>query len=375
MLKRLVQLTAILTVVAIATAVGISNREKKHADAYDAFGVFARVYNIVKARYVEPVDEAKAMEGAYRGAVESVFDQNSYIPANIMEKIRPRLKEKGQVGIRVIKRGGYAQVVHVIPGSEAEKAGIVAGTVIQKINGKYTWDLSLFSIKAMLKGPVGKPINLTYYSMDKGKDEDHTFQYKELDPIPVSVYSMEKLSTFRIESFSDEIVGRFSEYAAKEKPVILDLRYTQDSHYLNMLKIAAFILGEKVTATARLKGAVKTLTARTSEKTPSFAHSRLFVLTSGFTMNAGAVLANLLKGKPGITLVGTRTSGKAFGTEILQLDDGAYAELATVFYSPITKEGLKPDVRSYIDDSEVADKINNLLKKEATKTNGNKTAA
>ncbi len=375
MLKRLVQLTVILTVVAIATAVGISNREKKQADAYDAFGVFARVYNIVKARYVEPVDEARIMEGAYRGAVESVFDQNSYIPADIMARIRPRLAEKGRVGVRVIKRGGYAQVVHVEPGSEVEKAGIIAGTVIQKINGKYTWDLSLFSIKAMLMGQVGKPVNLTYYSMDKGKDEDHIFQYQELNPAATSVHSIEKLAAFRIESFSIEVVNRFNNYAATAKPIILDLRYTQGRNYRDMLTLAAFILDKEVTATAKRKGAIKTMSARPGENTPKFSYPRIFVLTSGFTMNAGAVLANLLKGGPGITVVGTRTSGKAFDTEVLQLHDGAYVELATVFYSPTTKKGLKPDVRSYIDDSEIADKINNLMKKETSKANGDKTAA
>ncbi|NOY23766.1 MAG: PDZ domain-containing protein [Acidobacteria bacterium] len=375
MLKRLVQLTVILTVVAIATAVGISNREKKQADAYDAFGVFARVYNIVKARYVEPVDEARIMEGAYRGAVESVFDQNSYIPADIMARIRPRLAEKGRVGIRVIKRGGYAQVVHVEPGSEIEKAGIVAGTIIQKINGKYTWDLSLFSINAMLMGQVGKPVNLTYYSMDKGKDEDHIFQYQELNPDATSVCPVEKLSAFRIESFSIDVANRFDKYAATAKPIILDLRYTQGRNYRDMLTLAAFILDKEVTATAKRKGAIKTISAKPGENAPTFAYPRIFVLTSGFTMNAGAVLANLLKGGSGITLVGTRTSGKAFDTEVLQLYDGAYVELATVFYSPTTKKGLKPDVRSYIDDSEIADKINNLLKKEASKANGDKTAA
>ena len=375
MLKRLVQLVVIVTAVAIAVAVGISNQAKKKADAYDAFGVFARVYNIVKARYVEPVDGARLMEGAYRGAVESVFDQNSYIPADIMAKIKPRLADKGRVGIRVVKRGGYAQVVHVEPGSEAEKAGIVAGTIIQKINGKYTWDLSLFSIKAMLIGPVGKPVKLTFYSMDKGKDVDHEFKYQLLNPKAVSVNKVEKLAAFRVESFSGDVVEQFQQYIATAKPVILDLRYTQGRNYQNMLTLAAFILGKEVTVTARRKGEKKIISARPGVKTPVFNHSRLFVLTSGFTMNAGAVLANLLKGQPGITLVGTRTSDKAFDSEVLKLDDGAFVELATVFYSPITKKGLKPDVRSYIDDSEVADKINSLLKKDTRKADGNKKAA
>ncbi len=374
MLKRLVQLTVILTIVAIATAVGISNRQKK-PDAYDAFGVFARVYNIVKARYVEPVDEASLMEGAYRGAVESVFDQNSYIPADIMKKIQPRLNENGAVGIRVIKRGGYAQVIHVEPGSDAEKAGIVPGTVIQKINGKYTWDMSLFVIKAMLKGPVGKTVNLSYYSMDQGKDTDHRFRYESLSSAPVAVKKLESFPVFRVESFSPDIVGAFNDYATGANPVILDLRFTQGKNYSNMLKLAAFILGKEVTATAKRRDAIKTFSARPVKTAPHFDKPRIFVLTSGFTMNAGTVLVNLLKGQPGVTLVGTRTSGKAFDSEILRLDDGAYVELATVFYQPTLKKGVKPDVRSYIDDSEVADKIRSMIKNEETKSNGNKTAA
>ncbi len=375
MLKRLVQLTMILTVVAIAAAVGISNRQKKQADAYNAFGVFAKVYNIVKARYVEPVDEVRAMEGAYRGAVESVFDQNSYIPADVMAKIQPRLAEKGRVGIRVIKRGSYAQVVHVEPGSEAEKFGIVAGTILQKINGKYTWDLSLFVIKAMLRGPVGKSVNLTYYSMDQGKNIEHTFRYMEFTPVSDSIYKVEKYTAFRIEFFSDDVVDKFNHYAAGGNPALLDLRYAQDNNYGNMLKLASFILGRKVEVVARRRDTAKTFTACPVEGAPEFQASHLFVLTSGFTMNAGAVMANLLKGNAGITLVGTRTSGKAFDSKVLKLDDDASVELATVFYRPLLQKGVKPDVRSYIDDSEVAAKIESILKEESAKTDGNKTAA
>ncbi len=372
MLKRLVQVSFIVAVIMVTAVVAVNLKHKGTAtDPYRAFSVFAKVYNIVKARYVEPVDESFLMEGAFRGAVESVFDQNSYIPAGLMGKLQERLTRSGSVGIRVIKRNGYAQVVHVVPDSEAARQGITPGTIIQKINGQYTWDLPLFAIRALLKGTVDEAVTITYYAMEKGEDVDIDLHFAEITEPPFREIRLGETDALQVLAFSPELLKRASELATEQNRLVLDLRYCQDDHYTDMLRLAAAIRGKQALATKRRKNDSETLTA-----SPGDVHMPVPVvlLTSSYTMNAADVLANLLQGQENVTLMGTPTSGKAFSSEVFELENRAYVELATVFYEPSQKDGRKPDIRSYIDDSELAPKLESFFK-ELKETDDSKTAA
>ncbi len=372
MLKRLIQVSLIAAVVMVTAVVAVNLKHKGTAtDPYRAFSVFAKVYNIVKARYVEPVDESFLMEGAFRGAVESVFDQNSYIPDGLMGKLQERLTRSGSVGIRVIKRNGYAQVVHVVPDSEADRQGIIPGTIIQKINGQYTWDLPLFAIRALLKGSVGETLTVTYYAMEKGEDVDTDLHFAEISEPPFREIRLGTTDVLQVLAFSPELLKRAGDMASQQGKLVLDLRYTQDDHYTDMLRLAAAIKGKQALATQRRKNDSEALTASPGDvRIPV----PVVLLTSSYTMNAADVLANLLQGQENVTLMGTPTSGKAFSCELFELENGAYVELATVFYEPSEKDGRKPDIRSYIDDSELAPKLESFFK-ELKETDDSKTAA
>jgi len=372
MMKRFAQVAFVGAVILVTAVVAVNLKEKgKASDPYADFSVFAKVYNVILARYVEPVDESFLMEGAYRGAVESVFDQNSYIPAKMMENLEPRLMMTGRIGIDVIKRGGYAQVVHVFPGSEAESKGIEPGTILQQINGQYTWDLPLFAIRALLKGNPGDPVDITYYEMTRGEDVDESFRYEELPSPSAAIVDVDGVEALRVHSFSPETMTKASEFSASHGYLILDLRYTQDKHYQEMLNICAALSGQPVEATRRRKEGNQTM--KSADMKPLGVP--VYLLTSSFTMNAADVMGNLLSGHKDIKVVGGRLSGKAFESELFQLQDGAYVEMATTLYAPCVEDGLKPDVRSFIDDSEIADTLRDLLKQNGTEADGTEAAA
>jgi carboxyl-terminal processing protease len=361
-----------IIVIFLAVSIGFSvalNNIKKTDNPYVDFKTFAQVLNIIKARYVQPVDEKRLMEGAYRGAVESTFDQNSYIPESLMERLKNRQTEKGGLGFKVMKRSGYAMVIYSDKNSDVFKAGLEAGTILKKINGQNTYDMSLFEIKSMLKGVPGEKIKLKFYSVNNGEDVEQEFTYKEYSELTTYIDTLETLKIFAIHEFTDTTIEDFKKYAESVETPIIDLRYNQGKNYNSMLKTAAFLTGKKETAVFEEKNNTTTL-----EGLPFNKFDReVIVLTSGFTMNAGAVLAEILKGEKGITLIGTKTSGKAFESTLLKLKTGGFVEIATGFYSPLTEKGLKPDIRSYIDDDEIERAVNKFVKEKVA--NGEKKEA
>jgi len=365
---KIYSVIVIFLAVTIGFSVALKNRGKSDSP-YEDFKTFAQVLNIIKARYVQPVNEKRLMEGAYRGAVESTFDQNSYIPEKLMERLQNRQAEKGSLGFKVMKRSGYAMVIYADKNSDVFKAGLEAGTILKKINGQNTYDMSLFEIKSMLKGVPGDKIKLKFYSVNNGDDIEKEFEYKEYKEVDNYVDTLETLKIFAIHEFSNTTVDDFKKYAQSVKTPIVDLRYNQGKNYDEMLKFATFFTGKKETAYFEEKNNKTTL-----EALPSNTFNKdVIVLTSGFTMNAGAILAELLKGQNGITLIGTKTSGKAFESTLLKLKTGGFVEIATGFYSPLTEKGLKPDIRSYIDDDEIERAVNKLMKEKVA--NGEKKEA
>ncbi len=362
----------LIIVIFLAVSIGFSvalKNIKKTDSPYNDFKTFAQVLNIIKARYVQPVDEKRLMEGAYRGAVESTFDQNSYIPEKLMERLKNRQAEKGSLGFKVMKRSGYAMVIYADKNSDVFKAGLEAGTILKKINGQNTYDMSLFEIKSMLKGTPGEKIKLKFYSVNNGEDVEKDFVYKEFSEIKTYTDTLESLKIFAIHEFTKTTIDDFKKYTNSVKMPIIDLRYNQGKEYDEMLKLASFLTGKKETAFFEEKSNKSKLEAL---PTDTF-NKEVIVLTSGFTMNAGAVLAELLKGQKGITLIGTKTSGKAFESTLLKLKTGGFVEIATGFYSPLTEKGLKPDIRSYIDDDEIERAVNKLIKEKVA--NGEKKEA
>lgn len=372
MLKRLIQFTFVFTVIMVTAVVAVNLKHKgTAADPYRAFSVFAKVYNIVKARYVEPVDESFLMEGAFRGAVESVFDQNSYVPGRLMDQLQERLTRTGSVGMRVIKRNGYAQVVHVMPDSESDRKGLTPGTIIQKINGQYSWDLPLFAIRALLRGEPGDTVTVTYYEMEKGEDVDAELSFTEVSEPPFRDIRLGETDVLQVLVFGPKLLEHAASMAAEQGRLVLDLRYAQDDNYHEMLRLAAAIRGEQTLATRRRKDDSETLSASPGKVRIGVP---VVLLTSSYTMNAADVLVNLLHENDTVTQMGSPTSGKAFASELFELENGAYVELATVFYEPSRKDGLKPDIRSYIDDSELAPKLESFFK-ELKEADGTETAA
>lgn len=348
----------IILAVSAGSAVVLKSLNKK-TNPYNDFRTFAQVLNIIKGRYVQPVDEQRLMEGAYRGAVESVFDQNSYIPETLMERLKSRQEEKGSLGLKVMKRSGYALVIYSDIESDVYKAGLEAGTVLNSINGKNTFDLSLFEIKSMLKGSPGSKVKLKFFSVDASEEIEKEFTYTTFKEKVCFEDNLVEMKVFSIHEFAEDTIAQFKNYSEKTTTPIVDLRFNQGKNYNSMLKFASFLTNKKMSAVFKDKKE----TVNFESKSDEHFNKKVIVLTSGFSMNAGAVMAELIKGNENIVIIGTKTSGKAFESTVLKLNTGGFVEIATGFYSPLTEKGLKPDIRSFIDNDEIEKAVNKYLKK------------
>src|SRR6202044_2597505 len=129
--------------------------------SYRQMQVYSEVLSRVQSEYVEDPNIPKVTDGALHGLVESLDANSSYLtPAAYKAFKAHKSSAKGEIGATVSKRFGYADVVAVLPGSPAEKAGIEQTDIFESIEGQSTHDMSLPEIRAMLTGTQGSTLNV-----------------------------------------------------------------------------------------------------------------------------------------------------------------------------------------------------------------------
>ena len=107
-----------------------SNSEKTYRD----LGVYSEVLNRINLDYVTEPDLKKVTDGAIRGLLEALDPYSTYLTPTEYKAYQEHPDPgPASVGIYLSKRSGYVTVVSVLPGSPAEKAGIRAGDLIDRV--------------------------------------------------------------------------------------------------------------------------------------------------------------------------------------------------------------------------------------------------
>src|ERR1700691_4843244 len=129
--------------------------------AYRQLSVYSEVLSRIRLEYVEEPNIAGVTDGALHGLLESLDANSSYLSAEEYKHYKAmKSGGKANIGADVSKRFGYADVVAVIPGGPADKAGVAHSDIIESIEGKSTHDMALAEIRSLLSGDCGSTITV-----------------------------------------------------------------------------------------------------------------------------------------------------------------------------------------------------------------------
>src|SRR5579862_940625 len=150
----------LLSYVLVGSLLGKS--ETSSEKTYRDLGVYSEVLNRIKQQYVTEPDLKKVTDGAIRGLLESLDPYSTYLsPEQYQDYLQHPDPGPASVGCFVSKRMGYATIVAVLPGSPAEKAGVMPGDLIDEIDGVPTRQFSVLQLERMLAGAPNSTVKLT----------------------------------------------------------------------------------------------------------------------------------------------------------------------------------------------------------------------
>jgi carboxyl-terminal processing protease len=130
-------------------------------DAGAQIRIFESVLQHIQNDYVDEPNLEKVRYGALRGLVGGLDPYSSYLTAQqVTEFNANKASNKVGIGAEFSQVSLYLYVVSVTKGSNAEKAGLKAGDVVEYIENKATRDISLYDARQMIVGEPGSVVNL-----------------------------------------------------------------------------------------------------------------------------------------------------------------------------------------------------------------------
>ena len=314
-------------------------------DAIEQFKKMRQAFVLISGKYVEPVDAKGLAEGGVKGMLKSLDPHSSYVPPEQAQRTRQRYEGSfGGIGIRFDILDDTARVVSPLAGGPSEKAGLMAGDRIVKIEDSTAVDLSMLEIREKLTGEIGTTVSFTIYR--PLSDSRHAFTI-ERGKIPL--YSVH--SSYMVDEETGYIeIGRFAKSTPEEfmekvdtlksrgmERLIVDLRQNPGGVMQSAVQIADELLGTAGQTIVETRGRSsqinQTLRAQSGG---ALTHQPITVLVDGNSASASEILAGAVQDHDRALLVGRRTFGKGLVQKPYRLNDGSFIQLTVGrYYTPV----------------------------------------
>ena len=139
----------------------------------DELRIFAQVFHRVSSAYVEDIDDRTLLENAIRGMLTQLDPHSAYLDKDSFSDLQESTTGNyGGLGLEVGMEDGLIRVITPMDDTPADLAGIRAGDLIVRIDGKAVKGMSLMDAVKTMRGDPGSEVTLTI--LRDGRDEPFT---------------------------------------------------------------------------------------------------------------------------------------------------------------------------------------------------------
>jgi carboxyl-terminal processing protease len=323
-------------------------------ELYKKLDLFSDVLNTIKKEYVDEVKQDEVIDSAINGMLQSLDPYSSYMSPEAFQNMNRDTKgEFGGLGIEITMEAGLVKIITPIEGTPADKAGVLAGDYIVKINGKQVKGMTLLDAVKLMRGKVGTSINITVRRPEiedeiKFKITRAIIKIREVSAEIKSNVGYIRLRAFNEQSHNQLIKQLNKIINNKLDGYILDLRNNPGGLLSQAIKITETFLdgGEIVSTKGRDKNDIRIFNAKKGDKINK---KPLIILINQGSASASEIVSGALKDHKRAILVGEKSFGKGSVQSIIRLKNRGGLRLTTAkYYLPsgvsIHEKGVEPDI-------------------------------
>ncbi|HET6538421.1 MAG TPA: S41 family peptidase [Sphingopyxis sp.] len=331
---------------------------KVDASTTEEFQRFMNVFLEVKSHYVEPVTDAKLIEGAINGMLTSLDPHSGYLDARGFSNLRTQTDgEYGGLGLSVTQEDGVVKVIAPTAGTPADRAGIKAGDYITHINKVLVFGMGLDEAVEQMRGRPGTEVAITVVREGQQKPLELTLTREIIDVKPVTWELQGDVGVLRIISFSANatrdleaaMLAAEKSLGAKPRGWILDLRSNPGGLLDEAVGVSDLFLerGEIVSQRGRSKSDIERYFAQPGDISGG---APVIVLIDAGSASASEIVAGALQDHHRAVVMGQRSFGKGSVQTVLPLSETTALRLTTArYFTPsgrsVQEGGIEPDLR------------------------------
>jgi len=327
------------------------------ATNYEQLQKFSKIMEMVRRSYVEEVDDEALIDGALSGMLSNLDPHSTYLDKDMYKQMQVDTSGKfGGLGIEITAADGAIRIVAPIEDTPADRAGILAGDLIVKIDDQLTRDMSLPEAVKLMRGKPGSPIVLTIVR----NGEHQPLEIRIVRDI-IKVKSVK--SDFIAPGYAYLRITQFQERTAellkadidalKKKAggtlygAVLDLRNNPGGLLDQAVAVSDLFLEKGgIVSTKSRTGRNMSFEAKTGDELGGVP---LAVLINNGSASASEIVAGALQDNHRAVLLGMQSFGKGSVQSVVGLPDGSAIKLTTaLYYTPsgrsIQATGIVPDV-------------------------------
>jgi carboxyl-terminal processing protease len=329
-------------VLSLVIGIGIGSRDRD--------SVVDSAINLLTENAPSEISRQALERAAIEGALKASGDQwANYFPSSAIDKLEERNSNiLTGIGVTLKKaRSGAIEIVKVISGTTAEKAGLLAGDQILEVNETDVQGASLATVGALIRGEIGRELQLRVLRNSEKIEFSVATERVNLNTVEGSQID-NGVAYLAITNFAsgtaDEAKSAISSLDSRNG-VILDLRNNPGGQIQEAVNVAEIFIGNGLITSYKVSGEERVFNAR--NRNPIL--SPIVVMINRGTSSAAELLAAAIQDRNRGVVIGERSYGKGSVQDFVTLQDGSKIELTVALYltpsgRTIEDVGVTPDL-------------------------------
>ncbi len=342
------------------------------------FNIFWDVWKKVNQKYVSQdatKDTNKRIYGAVKGMVSSLGDPYSvFFNPDETKDFTTELDGKFTgIGAELSVRDGILTVIAPIEGMPAEKAGLLTGDKVLKVNDELTNDMTIEDAVKKIRGEKGTEVILTVLHKDAKDTSEIKIVRDEIDIKSVDYEKKEgDIGYIRIRGFMDDTDEEFDKVvskilADKDKGLIVDVRSNPGGNLETAINvISKFVSKGEVVLWERDRDGKETPYRAVSGQ--ELKNLPVVVLIDGGSASASEILAGALRDDRQSLLIGVKSFGKGSVQSLEPVRGGSSLKITIAKWLTPSKQsihevGIKPTIEVKLSLEDIKNKNDKQLKR------------
>ena len=319
-IKKFIKPKIIVAVVAIATIVPLLSFTKDDDDDFELIKnleIFHTLMRDIRVMYVEETSSGELIHTAINKMLETLDPYTVYYPESLVEDVRMmNTGEYAGIGANIEEVKGQYIISSIYKDSPADKAGLMIGDIILKINDKDITGKSYDELDLILKGEPGTPVNINAIHDGQKKTLSMKRAMIDIPDIPYYGEIAPKIGYINLSGFTQDCGKQFRDAFVQLKnekhidKLIIDLRFNPGGLLVEAVNIVNLFVnkGEKI---VEMKGRVEEWnnTFR-AENAPLDTEIPIVVLVNGNSASAAEIVSGALQDLDRAVIIGEKTYGK-----------------------------------------------------------------